>query len=337
MSRIAPVLFLLVGLAHGDELCYSDGSYVDGKVILTTADSVTFQAATEGAAAITVPAARLDPRSFYQLRNTFLDSTHAVLNAGDDAKARLALAQFAFDHRMYRQARAQFRRFRKLDPASADAFIKAHGQEIHEGIAQLLMEDARDCDACGNTAAAREHCTTLLALYPDTKAAKDATTMLDTIQAKIDAERAREAGERAKRLDAEREAKLEPAEDDLKWGDTIRNRALQQGPTQEKNTLDAAAAKYKLAINRLDEMMKGTDDVLKKEAAPLLATANASAVNCFVSNAQYYLSRGDYPRAQQEAKSALAIDPNATAAQSVIDEAKPDGGGYWGRPWVRRG
>lgn len=326
MSRIAPVLLLLVALAHGDELCYSDGNYIDGKVVSTTADSVTFQA--EGAAAMTVPATRLDPRCFYNLRNN---------SVGDDAKGRLALAQFAFDHRMYRQARTQFRRFRKLDPASADVFIKTHGQEIHEGLAQLLMEDARDCDACGNIAAAREHCTTLLALYPDTKAAKDATTMLDTIQSKIDAQRAHDQAERGKRLDAEREAKLEPAEDDLKWGDTIRNRALQQGPTQEKNTLDAAAAKYKLAIGRLDEMMKGTDDVLKKEAAPLLATANASAVNCFVSNAQYYLSRGDYPRAQQEAKNALAIDPNATAAQSVIDEAKPDGGGYWGRPWVRRG
>ncbi len=329
--RIAPVLFLLVGIAFGDELCYSDGSYVDGTVVSTTADSVTFQPAAEGAAALTVGAARLDPRCFYHLRNDAV---------GDDAKGRLALAQFAFDHGMWRQARTQFRRFRKLDPSSADAFIKEHGMEIHEGIAECLLEDAKDAGDCGNLPAAREHCTTLLALYPDTRAAEGAKTMLDTIQGKIDAQRAKDQAARAKLLDAERQAKLQQAEEDLKWGDTIRNRALQQsGATQQKDTLDEATHKYKLAINRLEEIEKtSSDDVLKKEAAPLLAQATESAVNCYVSNAQYYLSRGDYPRAQQEAKNALALDPNAAAAQSVIEEAKPgDGGGYWGRPWVRRG
>lgn len=328
--RIAPVLFLLAGIALGGELCFSDGTYVDGTVVSTTADSVTFQPAREGAAALTAKAARLDPRCFYHLRND---------TVGDDAKGRLALAQFAFDHRMWRQARSQFQRFRKLDAASADAFVKAHGQEIHEGIAQCLLEDGQEAEACGNLPAAREHCTSLLALYPDTRAAAGAKTLLDTVQGKIDTQHAKEQADRAKRLDAERQAKLQPAEDDLKMGDTIRNRALKEsGGTQQKNTLDEATHKYRLAINRLEELMKtSTDDELKKEAAPLLAQATESAVDCFVSNAQYYLSRGDYPRAQQEAKSALALDPNAAAAQSVIDEAKPDGGGYWGRPWARRG
>jgi len=329
--RVLPVLFLLAAIALGDELCFSDGNYLEGKIVSTTDISVTFQPATDGAAPMTVKASRLDPRSFYHLR------TETV---GDDAKGRLALAQFAFDHRMYRQARVQFRRYRKLDQAGADAFIKAHGQEIHEGIAEILLADARDADSCGNITAAREHCTTLLALYPDTKAAEGAKTMLDTIQGKIDAERAREDADRTKRLDAERQAMLQPAEDDLKWGDTIRNRALQEsGQTQEKNTLDQAAAKYKLSINRFEELMKTSPDAeLKAEVKPLLARAKESAVNCYVSNAQYYLSRGNYPRAQEEAKSALALDPNAAAAQSVIEEARPgDGGGYWGRPWVRRG
>jgi tetratricopeptide (TPR) repeat protein len=325
--RIAPVLFLLVGIVFGDELCYHDGSYVDGKIVSTTADSVTFEPA--GGAAITVPATRLDPRCFYHLRNE---------TVGDDAKGRLALAQFAFDHGMWRQSRAQFQRFRKLDPTAADAFIKTHGQQIHEGIAECLLQDAKDCDECGNLPAAREHCTTLLALYPDTRAAEGAKTMLDTIQGKIDAQRSKEQAERAKRLDAERQGKLQQAEEDLKWGDTIRNRALQKTGTQEKDTLDEATHKYKLAINRLEEIVKtSTDDALKKEAAPLLAQAKESAVNCYVSNAQYYLSRGDYPRAKQEAKNALALDSNAAAAQSVIGEANPDGGGYWGRPWGRRG
>ncbi len=325
--RIAPVLFLLVAIAFGDELCYHDGSYVDGKVVSTTADSVTFEPA--GGAAITVPAARLDPRCFYHLRNDAV---------GDDAKGRLALAQFAFDHGMWRQSRAQFQRFRKLDPASADAFIKSHGLEIHEGIAECLLEDATADADNGNLPAAREHCTTLLSLYPDTRAATGAKALLDTVQGKIDAQRAQYQAERAKRLDAEREATLQPAEADLKLGDTIRNRALQKTGTEEKDTLDEAAAKYKLAIHRLEELLKTSkDDVLKQEAAPLLATAKASAVSCYVSNAQYYLSRGDYPRAKQEAKNALALDPNAAAAQSVIGEANPDGGGYWGRPWARRG
>jgi len=322
------ILFVFASVVLGDELCYSDGSYVDGTVVSTTADSVTFQ--PEGGAATTVAASKLDPRSFYDLRNE---------TVGDDAEGRLALAKFAFDHRMFRQARTQFRRFRKLDPASADAFIKENGHLIHEGIAQCLLEDARDADASGNLPAAREHCTTLLALYPDTRATGDAKTLLDTVQGKIDAQRAQYQADRAKRLDADREAKLEQAEEDLKWGDTIRNRALQEsGATAQKNTLDEAAHKYKLAIERLEEIAKtSTDEQLKQEAAPLLAQAKESAVDCYVSNAQYYLSRGDYPRAQQEAKNALALDPNATEAQSVIDEAKPDGGGYWGRPWARRG
>lgn len=329
-SRIVPLLLVLAGIAFGDELCYSDGNYVDGTVVSTTADSVTFQPAASGAAAITVPAARLDPRCFYNLRNDAV---------GDDAKGRLALAQFAFDHDMWRQARVQFRRFRKLDPASADAFIKEHGLQIHEGVAECLLKDAQDADESGNLPAAREHCATLLALYPDTRAAEAAKTMFDAIQGKIDAQRAQDQAERAKRLDADRQSKLLQAEEDLKWGDTIRSRALRKTGTEEKDTLDEAAHKYKLAINRLEEIEKTSkDEVLTKEAAPILRTAVESAVNCYVSNAQYYLSRGDYPRAQQEAKAALAIDPNAAAAQSVIDEAKPgDGGGYWGRPWMRRG
>jgi len=58
-----------------------------------------------------------------------------------------------------------------------NAFIKQHGLEIHEGIAECLLDDAKDADECGNLPAAREHCATLLALYPDTRAAEAAKTM----------------------------------------------------------------------------------------------------------------------------------------------------------------
>ena len=111
-GRLLVALLALACAALADELCFHDGTYVDGKILSTTASSVTFQ--PDGGATMTVLASRLDPRSFYHLRNKSL---------GDDAKGRLALAQFAFDHKMYRQARVQFVRFRKLDPASADAFI----------------------------------------------------------------------------------------------------------------------------------------------------------------------------------------------------------------------
>jgi len=327
-GRLFTAFLALACICYADELCFHDGTYVDGKIVSTTADSVTFQ--PDNGAAITVPASRLDPRSFYHLRNESI---------GDDAKGRLALAQFAFDHKMYRQARVQFRRFRKLDPTAADAFIKEHGQEIHEGIAQCLLEDAQQVAGMGNLPAAREDCTSLLALYPDTRAAAEAKTLLDTVQGKIDGQRAQYQAQRAKRLDAERQAKIQQGEDDLKWGDTIRNRALQQtGPTQEKNTLEEAAAKYKLAIGRFEEILKTSEDEeLKKEATPLLAESKKSAVNCYVSTAQYYLSRGNYPRAKEAANDALALDPDAMAAKSVIEEAVPDGNGYWGRPWIRRG
>ncbi len=321
------ILPLLVCVAFGDELRYQDGTRAEGKVVSTTADSVTFE--PDGGTAITVPAAKLDPRCFFQLRSA---------TVGDDAKGHLALAQFAFDHQLYPQARTQFLKFRKLDPTAADAFIKANGQEIHEGSAQCLLKDAKTAEQDGNLPAAREHCSSLLALYPDTKAAEEAKALLETVQGKIDAQRAEYQAERAQRLDKERQEKLLQGEEDLKWGDTIRARALRKTGTEEKDTLDEAAHKYKLAIERFEGIVKtSTDEVLKKEAAPLLATAKTSAVNCYVSNAQYYLSRGDYPRAKQEAKNALALDPDAADAQSVIDEANPDGGGYWGRPWVRRG
>jgi len=328
-ARLLPVLLVLSSAALADdELCFSDGTFIDGKVVSTTADSVTFQ--PDGGAAMTVAASKLDPRCFYNLRN------HAV---GDDANGRLALAQYAFDHKMYRQARVQFRRFRKIDPAAADTFIQAHGSEIHEGIAQCILDDAKADAQNGNLPAAREYCTSLLALYPDTKAAEETKTLLESVQGKIDAQRAKYQAERGQRLDTERQDKLLQAEEDLKWGDTIRNRALEKTGTEEKDTLDEAAHKYKLAINRLEEMLKtSTDDKLKAEAQPLLKTAKESAVNCYVNNAQYYLSRGDYPRAKAEARNALALDPNATAATTVIDEANPDGGGgYWARPWRRRG
>ncbi|HEX5135647.1 MAG TPA: hypothetical protein VFY93_01655 [Planctomycetota bacterium] len=328
-ARLLPVLLVLSGAALADdELCFSDGTFIDGKVVSTTADSITFQ--PDGGAAMTVAASRLDPRCFYHLRN------NAV---GEDANGRLALAQYAFDHGMYRQARVQFRRFRKIDPAAADAFLKAHGQEIHEGIAQCTLEDARADAENGNLPAAREYCASLLALYPDTKAAGETRTLLESVQGEIDAQRAKYQAERAQRLDAEREEKLQQAEEDLKWGDTIRNRALEKTGTEEKDTLDEATHKYKLAIGRLEEILKtSTDDTLKAEAEPLLKTAKASAVNCYVNNAQYYLSRGDYPRAKAEAKNALSLDPNAAAAATVIEEANPDGGGgYWARPWLRRG
>jgi tetratricopeptide (TPR) repeat protein len=322
-----PALLVLAGAALGDELCFHDGTYLDGKVASTTADSVTFQ--PESGKTMTVPAARLDPRCFYHLRNDAV---------GNDPKGRLALAQFAFDHRMYRQARVQFRRFRKIDPTAADAFIRKNGKEIHEGIAQCLLEDAKDDAENGNLPAAREHCTALLALYPDTQAFEEAKALLETVQGKIDAQRAEYQAQREQRLDKERASELLQAEADLKWGDTIRNHALEQTATEEKDTLDEASHKYKLAIDRLEGILKtSTDDVLKQEAKPILETARKSAVNCYVSNAQYYLSRGDYPRAKEEAKSALSLDPNEAAAQSVIEEATPDGGGYWSRPWLRRG
>jgi len=62
-ARLLPVLLVLCGAALAeDELCFSDGTFIDGKVVSTTADSITFQ--KDGGTAMTVAASKLDPRCF---------------------------------------------------------------------------------------------------------------------------------------------------------------------------------------------------------------------------------------------------------------------------------
>jgi len=314
--------------ARAEELLFANGNHVVGKLVKTTEDSVTFQSAD--GSTMTVPAAQLLPTSFYHLRN---------LEVGDDAAARLSLAQYAMAHKLYHQARAQFLRAHEIDPDAAKAFKEKHLDEIHEGLAALLLEQARTAFANGDLRSARTQCTTLVAQYHDTKAAPDAQALLEKIQGAIDGTRAREQKEREANMKEEEHQALAPAVSDLRWGDQIRNKAVnEQGPTQAKNLFDEAGAKYRLAVERLEKLAKSDDTALAGEAQKLLKDAQHSGVECFIHAGEYYISRGNANEAQAEARKALEVEPDSAAAQSLLNEARNynGSGSYWGVRWRGR-
>ncbi|MHC4938731.1 MAG: hypothetical protein ACYTHK_07160 [Planctomycetota bacterium] len=323
--RTVLTLGLLAALSlASDRLIFDDGHMVTGKVVSTTATSVTFQPEKEGAEPVTVGAEALDPFNFYSIRERTMDPRSI-----DD---RLALATFALDHRLYKRARIQARAADEIDKAKVDAWVQTHRKAIREGLAELLLQEARDLLRKDKLFEARGHISMILTRYPDTRAAESARDLLDTVQSKIGRRRTHGRSTRERIPEEKREQYLAPAIKDIEAGESANHNALKQ-PLDSKSMSGfmTAGRLFDNAVNKLEALIKGSkDEALTKEAKELLNRAKVGGCEAYVNQSEWYLSRGNGSKAAQAANRALKHRPESTAAQSARARAKNPEPYGWG-------
>ena len=127
---------LLAAPCFADEVPLLDGHQLRGRIVDVSADGLKLEMRPKsgGTATLTLNADHIDPHWWYTRRDAAL---------GDDVKQRLELAVWAVEHGLFRQAKAQFEKARKLDGKAASAFQDHVVPGLREGIAGDLVHSAR--------------------------------------------------------------------------------------------------------------------------------------------------------------------------------------------------
>jgi hypothetical protein len=219
-------------------LVLRDGTAFQVEVLGATDDSVSARYPSKGQTVnVVFHDAELDPHAFYEIRDR---------TAGDDAKARLALARFAAGHRMFLEARLQHRRAKQLDAKLIEAFDRDELPALKEELSQRVLADARDAATRKDYKSAKDMIEDLV-LYGNTKAAAEAKALATEIADKA-AEEMVAKGTRPKKLDSNAVRDVT-----LKTGKVLRGRVLEttdDGVTLEM-TVDGAKATAKITAGQL--------------------------------------------------------------------------------------
>lgn len=330
--------------AHADEILLHDGHTMTGTIEKVTADGITLKMLPKGGgtAVVTVPAGHLDPHYFYAMRDQAL---------GNDVKGRLDLSVWAYEHGLFRRAKAQLTKAREMNPEMAKQFYDQILPGLRDGIAEQMVEAAKQCMTGGHLDEAKTILSKVITQMGDTTAATQAQTLVPVLQQKIGkknaARQAREtfvADEQARETADQRKKFLEPAEALVRQGHRIETKALtaeHQTPALEE--FKQAAIEFEKALRHLDELAKnhGGDAVLMTRVGSLREDARKSWIQAHSSSAHIYISRGDFHDAQKEIEAIRKFDPEAAQVaqlQTDLDNVKnEDHWGYYWRGWGPRG
>lgn len=314
--------------AFADTVILNDGTIRRGEILEVLEDGirVRFTPKGGGTAEMRVNARRLDAHFFYALR------ADAV---GDDAKARLKLAMWAFEAGLFSRARIQVEEASRLDPELVKDIREGRLPEIRDGIADRVLASAKaDIDA-GRDAVAQRKLEILLARLPDTEAG---TAAVEVYQALRDEMRGREAREAQERKEAELEQAAEeerkaaeerhrllaPAERDLRRA----NDELSAGLTEDNearalNRLGSAVSRGQSAVRRLDRLARDRagDAKLMAEVEAQRKQATDLLVRAHLMRAEVEAWRGSTSRSRREIEAARKLDPDnprITATEEAI-------------------
>lgn len=308
------VALLLIAATAGaqDRLIFDNGHMIRGKLLKTTKDSVSFQPEKEGAAAVDVAATSLDPFNFYSMRERTLDPK--------SAQDHLDLASYMLQHRFYKRTRIQARAAQELDVKLTEAWVKKNRAEIREGLAALMVQEARMHASKDQLKTAKSHLAAVLTRYPDTRAAQSARSELDRIQTKMNRERRRGHAKRETGMsDEKRKQYVDAAVKQLEYAEQLEFESL-KNPLSTKSLFGfhKAAQEFDGAFAKLDSLVKSTKDAdLLKEATRLRDRAADGACGAHINVGEYYLSRGKAQNGMTAARKALKYRPGSTAARAL--------------------
>ncbi len=333
-------LFLLALPVRADEVLLHDGRTMEGTVSDVTSDGLSLEMHPKGGgtASIHVPAEHLDPHYFYQLRDQGL---------GKDTKGRLELAVWAYEHGLFRRAKAQFDKARTLDAELAKQFLGRILPGLKEGIAEQMVDAAKLDMAGGRLADAKKILSKVLTKLADTHAASDARALVPTLQKKISQNEVAQQGRKkfaddsaAMENAAEQKRLLGPPRDLIRHGRHLETRAMTaEHETPALADYKQAAVEFDKARRHLDELAKhhsGNADLMQ-QVSDMQETVKQGLIQAYESAANIYMTRGDYRAANEmidKLKAAYPDAPEVAQLQGDMDDQQSEPDWSW-EAWRR--
>ena len=307
-------------LASADEVVLRSGDVHDVDIASTESDSVTvaFQRGdTKGT--VKVRAAELDPHSFYELRNRYMEKT---------AENHLKLARFAVENGLFARAKLQVDKARVLDADYVER--KMETTELIEGVATNVLASARKLYEAGDVEEARQYAAVILTYFPETSVAGKASSLLAKLEEKMkaaDMARQEAAMNEAKQAGQEAERRVREAfEKDVKplvasyhkARETNLKGLQEQSASKSIDMFQGAARSLERVLTKALELQKkyAQDPVVGKELAEGIRLVKAAAVDAWVNAGGVEMRRASYNNARDFAAKALAVDPQSSAAKS---------------------
>ena len=327
--------------AEKELVMLNDGVSGMGEIVSTTETSIKVKFEIDGNPGEAVLlASRLDPHNFYGIRMKHME--HTVEN-------HVRLAVWAAQNGLFKRAKFQMDRARDLDP-EIEAKIKDK-PEIMAGIAQRLVDSARAAYKKGDLKLALELASLLATRFAETEQGELAASVLDKLEAEIEAKANAKASAREKLVadQAEGAAKEEAQKRNavMKGLEKVQRRGQKQNTSglrannrsTGKRHFESAAKDFKNVLKMIDARRKShTDDAeLMGMLDQLEAEVKGEAVAAYINAGNIELWRQNYNGAQDYGNQAVAVDPESQAAKSFLNKTATYfhmGGDDWGR---RRG
>jgi hypothetical protein len=314
LVAVAGLAFAVASPCLADDLITSDGTSHTCEILSVDDTGVVARGKmkTGETVELKVPAARIDPHCFYDLRDKSI--------AANDGKARLRLAVWAVEQGMLSRAKIQVRKAAQADPQLAEDIQSGKYPEIREKIAGKILASAESDVAAGKFDLARQKLEILVARLSDTEAGGKSCEVLADLEkkeneaaAKAEADAQAKLDEAARKQSDARMKILAAVDQDYANG---RAHAL-EGLTEDNHgkaldLLESALKDGQAAMKKLDAIEKeqAGDAKLLEEAKARRAKTLAGMVKIHIHRADLYLWRGSIPNAKKELEAARALDPN---------------------------
>ena len=330
------VLGLVLSSAYGDEVLLNGGGAIEGKILSVDENGIQVES---GGKSVLVSPSQLDVHYYY---------TQWEKRVPNEAVARLRLGVFAFENALFNQARSQYRKAQKLDPAVVKDFETNVVPKIKEGVAASLLEQARLAAKNGKWNEAERIAAKILTQLEDTAAAEDARRLIaDAHINQMDADEKRLIKRLARYLPkdeskalAEREKlgkRLAPIERKL---DKARRRVVKGLQTKSQNRskgiFQDAGRQFESVIKSLDKLEAdaGNEEAFKAHVDELRGVAQREGIEAYIHAGNVFLIRGDFNDATNMANKCLLIDPESAVAQQFSQRVQTSAqmrSGWWGR------
>jgi tetratricopeptide (TPR) repeat protein len=317
-------LALLALPADAGTFRLKNGTSVTGKVQRYDESTKTLYVRTDAGQDVQYTLDQLDARSTYLV--------NASLVPADDAKAQLAVANFARDAGLYAHAVRRYGMAEKLDP-TLKSTVDGEMTKLKRAAAEMCLKNARAAIAKNDIPEAERWLKALVEKLPDEPEAREAASLLE--QRYTDARAAKMAAADKKSSDA---LKKDVEKGKKRYAEMVEKskKGLQaRGGSQAQGFFQGALADGKAVLSEIDAIEKKYDDPRVRENVQSYRQAVIEEmVDVHLSMASLLTVRSDYQGALRDVNQALALDPKnerALSARARIEEASSQG---WGRRWL---
>lgn len=323
ISLLTSLALLSIALTAGAETVQlRDGRVLAGEVRLQGADTVIIDANYPKIGSFTLRRDELAPESLYQVLERRTDPK--------DAAKRRELGELAETLGLKGLALAEYRAVGRLDPSAAKD-LDPRIARLVEGIADDILQDARDLLEDGNPESALMYLHSILEDYPDSKAAKAAKKLMLETHTTVGAS-ATVATKTVSERDAPELVKKVTAH--LAAGD----KSFEAVRGHEGSTVAAQRAAER-ALVHYEKAWDGAKQLPVSVAAPelkagiesLRTQAKAKLVEAYLTAGSIHLGRYSIPTAERYCNKACQLDPENKPnheLHGLILRAKTLGGRY---------